>query len=152
MILGSTPSEPTHIVVSYYAIEGRITQAIEILQARGGQPNTAAAARGFLLPAQRLRARWNGRHQKNIQTIPGNRRLNEHQELAICQYLGCLDNIGLPTRLFMITVSSCTNSTLHFPETTSEISSSQAKGSRYRPEKRTRPRYHPPARTKLSQH
>ena len=90
--------------------------------------------------------------KKNIQTIPGNRRLNEHQELAICQYLGCLDNIGLPTRLFMITVSSCTNSTLHFPETTSEISSSQAKGSRYRPEKRTRPRYHPPARTKLSQH
>ena len=35
--------------------------------------------------------------------IPGNRRLSGHQELAVCQYLDCLDNIGLPARHFMIT-------------------------------------------------
>jgi hypothetical protein len=91
----TTPSGPTHIVESYHAVESRITQAIEILQGRGGQPNFAAAAREFLLPVQRLRARWNGRPSK-IQTIPGNRRLSKHQELAVCQYLDRLDNIGLP--------------------------------------------------------
>ena len=28
--------------------------------------------------------------------IPGNRKLSGHQELAVCQYLDQLDNIGLP--------------------------------------------------------
>ena len=91
----TTPSGPTHIVESYHAVENRITQAIEILQARGGQSNLAAAAKEFLLPPQRLRARWNGRPPKT-QVIPGNRKLSGHQELAVCQYLDHLDNIGLP--------------------------------------------------------
>ena len=71
-----------------------------------GQPNLTAAARGFLLQAQRLRARWNGRPSK-IQTISGNRRLSEHQELEICQYLDHLDNTGLSARRFMI--AECAN-------------------------------------------
>ena len=107
--LSPSASAPTHIVESYHAIEGRITQAIEILQARGGQPNIAAAARGFLLPAQRLRARWNGRPSK-IQMTPSNRRLSNHQELAVCQYLDRLDNIGLPARRLMVT--DCANAIL----------------------------------------
>ena len=60
------------------------------------------AAREFLLPVQRLRVRWNSQPSK-IQTIPGNRRLSGHQELAVCQYLDRLNNIGLPARHFMIT-------------------------------------------------
>ena len=58
--------------------------------------------REFLPPAQRLQVRWNGRPSK-IQTISDNRRLCEHQELAICQYLDYLDNIGLPAHRLMIT-------------------------------------------------
>ena len=109
----TTPSQsestPTHIVESYHAVENRITQAIEILQERGGQPNFAAAAREFLLLVQRLRARWNGRQSK-IQRLAGNRKLSQHQELAVCEYLDRLDNIGLPARHFMITY--CANAIL----------------------------------------
>ena len=64
----TTPSEHTCIVESCHAIESRITQATEILQARGGQPNLAAAVRGFLLPAQRLRTRWNVRPSNSSNT------------------------------------------------------------------------------------
>ena len=39
--------------------------------------------------------------------ISGNRKLSEYQELAICQYLDRLDNIGLPARRSMIT--DCAN-------------------------------------------
>ena len=42
--------------------------------------------------------------------ISGNRKLSEHQELAICQYLDRLDKIGLPARRFMIT--DCANAIL----------------------------------------
>ena len=105
----TTLSGPTHIVESCDAIASRITQEIEILQARGGQPNLAAAEGEFLSPAQRLRASWNGRPSK-IQAIPGDRRLGNPQELAIRQCLDRLDNIGLAARLFII--MDCANAIL----------------------------------------
>ena len=98
----TTPSGPTCIVESYHAVEDRITQAIEILQVRGGQPNLAAVAREFFLPAHHLRASWNSR-PSNIQAIPGNGRLSKHQESAVYQYLDRLYDIGLPAHLFVIT-------------------------------------------------
>ena len=75
----------------------------QILQARDGQPNLAAAAREFLVSPQRLQARWNARPSKSEMTL-GSRRLRKYQEfkLAVCQYLNRLDYIGLPARLFMI--------------------------------------------------
>ena len=51
----------------------------------------------------------NGRPSK-IQMTPGNKRLSNHQELALCQYLERLDNIGLHARRFMIT--DCANAIL----------------------------------------
>ena len=42
--------------------------------------------------------------------VPWNRKLKEHEELAICAYLDRLDKIGLYTRLFMI--ADCANAVL----------------------------------------
>ena len=66
-----SPPAPTLDIESYHAVANRILQAIEILQGRVGQPNSAVAALEFSLPVQRLRARWNGWPSK-VQMIPGN--------------------------------------------------------------------------------
>jgi hypothetical protein len=71
--------------------------------------NIAAVAKEFFVPLQRLRARWNG-HKSKQDLIPGNRKLLEYQELAVCSHLNHLDKIGLPARLFMI--ANCVNSIL----------------------------------------
>ena len=56
-----------------------------------------------------MRGRWNGRKAKS-DIVPANRKLREHQELAVCSYLDRLDKIGIPARTFMIT--GCVNSIL----------------------------------------
>ena len=89
--MASSATPTTEPVESYHAIEDRITQAIIVLRERGGKPNISAAAREFRVTATRLRAIWNGRKSKS-DIIPGNRRLQEHQELVVCIYL---DHLGL---------------------------------------------------------
>ena len=74
-------------------IEGRITQAIDALREKGGDPDIAAA-REFRVTATRLRARWNGRKAKS-DIIPCNRKLQDNQESAVCSYLDRLDGIGI---------------------------------------------------------
>ena len=108
--MASSTTTTTKIVEPYHVIEDRITQAIDILRERGGNPNVAAAAREFHVTESRLRGRWNGRKAKS-DIILANRKLQEHQELAVCSYLGRLDKIGNPARTFMIT--GCANSILH---------------------------------------
>ena len=107
--MASSTTATTKIVEPYHAIENRITQAIDILRERGGKPNIAAAAREFHVTESRLRGRWNGRKAKS-DIVPANRKLQEHQELAVCSYLDRLDKIGIPARTFMIT--GCANSIL----------------------------------------
>lgn len=96
------PSEP------YATTEDRIQQAIEWLNQQK-KVNIAAGARRFFVPEGRLRARWNGRPSKQ-DLIPGNRKLSVGQELAVCEYIDRLDEIGLPARDPMIT--ACANSIL----------------------------------------
>lgn len=108
MAPSTTPT--TKIAEPHHAIEDRITWAIDILRERGGNPNIAAAAREFHAPATRLRERWNGCKAKS-DIISGNRRLQEHQELAVCSCLGRLDKVGIPARTFMTTGRA--NSILH---------------------------------------
>ena len=97
----AAPNPPTTTITKpYHVVESRITQGIDILQ-RGGNPNFSAEAREFNVPLQRLRARWNGRRSKQ-EVVPWNRKLKEHEDSAVCTYLGRLDKIGLYARLFMI--------------------------------------------------
>ena len=104
----AAPNPPTTITEPYHVVESRIIQGVDILQ-QGGKPNFSAAAREFSVPLQRLRARWNGRRSKQ-EVVPWNRKLNEHEELAVCTYLDRLDKIGLHARLSMI--ANCTNGVL----------------------------------------
>ena len=92
----AAPNTPTTTTITetYHVIESRITQSIDILLQRGGKPNLSAAAREFKVPLQRLRARWNGRKSKQ-EVVPWNRKLKEHEELAVCAYLNRLDKFGL---------------------------------------------------------
>ena len=85
---------PTTITEPYHVIESRITQSIDIPLQRDGKPNLSVAAQEFKVPLQRLRARWNGRKSKQ-EVVSWNRKLKEHEELAVCAYLNCLDKIGL---------------------------------------------------------
>ena len=103
MTSNTAPHPPTTTTIAepYHAIENRITQGIDILLQRGGKPNISATAREFKVPEQRFRARWNGRKSKQ-EVVPWNRKLKEHEELAVCTYLNRLDKIGLHARLFMI--------------------------------------------------
>ena len=96
----------TTISEFYHVIESRITQDIDILLQRGGKPNISAAAREFNVPEQRFRARWNGR-RSNQDVVLWNRKLKEHEELAVCTYLDRSDKFEL---LFMI--SGCANGVL----------------------------------------
>ena len=105
----SNAAPNTTISEPYHVIESRITQGIDILLQRGGKPNISAAAREFNVPEQRFRARWNGRKSKQ-DVVPWNRKLKEHEELAVCSYLDRLDKVGLHARLFMI--SDCANGIL----------------------------------------
>ena len=100
--MASSATPTTEPVESYHAIEDRITQAIIVLRERGGKPNISAAAREFHISQSRLRARWNGRKAKS-DIIPSNRKLKEHQELAVCSYLDRLDKLGIPVHTPTIT-------------------------------------------------
>jgi len=67
----------------------------------GWQTESLCRCTRVQVPLQRLRARWNGRKSKQ-EVVPRNRKLKEHEELAVCAYLDRLDEIGLHARLFMI--------------------------------------------------
>jgi hypothetical protein len=81
---------------TYAAVEARIQQA---LQAIGDmeKPNIAAVVREFNLPESRFRARLKGRQSRNQREGP-NKKLTPDEELALCQYLNRLDEIGIPPR------------------------------------------------------
>lgn len=82
------------------AIEERIQDALEELS-QSEHPKVAVAARNHAVPYQRLLARWKGRPSKLGQ--PGNnKRLSIEQELALCEYLDRLDEMGTPARIPMI--------------------------------------------------
>ena len=97
----STPT--TQITESYAVVESRITQAIDILRQRS---NIAAAACEFFVPEWRLRARWNDQ-QSRFERPAASRKFSDAQELAVCQYLDRLDEIGMSARHFMVT--KCAN-------------------------------------------
>ena len=106
----AAPNPPTTTITEPYdVVESRTAQGMDILLQRGGKPNIAAAAREFNVPVQRLRARWNDRRSKQ-EVVPWNRKLKEHEELAVCTYLNRLDKVGLHARLFMI--ADCANGVL----------------------------------------
>jgi len=77
-------------------IEARIQRAIEKMSEEE-KPNIAATAREMELPEHRLRARWKGRQSRHARIAP-NRKLSQDEELALCQYLNRLDEIGVPAR------------------------------------------------------
>ena len=98
------------LVEPYEVTESWIQKVIDILSDRGeDNPNITAAARGFRVPVQRLRARWVGQQSK--QERPGtNKRLSADEELAVCLYLDRLEAIGTAARKQMIT--GCANDIL----------------------------------------
>ena len=79
------PSSYTYNVESKHAIEARITQAIEILQERGGQPNFAPAARVFCCQCSAFEQDGMAANQ-SFKVLAGNRKLSQHQELGVCEY------------------------------------------------------------------
>lgn len=81
---------------TYHDIESRITDAIIELDIREN-PNVAAVARQFEVPATRLRSRWKGRKSKT-ERGGHNKALSEAQESAICQYLENLNGGGPKAR------------------------------------------------------
>lgn len=77
-------------------IEGRILQACEAAK-REKNPNIAALARKFRVPASRLRSRFNGRQPRTARPSTNNR-LDKAQEDALVSWIAYLDDIGvLPT-------------------------------------------------------
>jgi len=90
------------------SIEARIEKVIAEVKEEE-KPNVAALARRFDLPEQRLRARLRGRLSRQQREVT-NRRLFTDQELALCQYLDRLDELGIPPRFCHI--SSYANSIL----------------------------------------
>jgi hypothetical protein len=118
-IMMSKSSTPP-IIETYAAIEACIQQAIEhMLTQKAKDLNFTATARTFHVPMHQLRAGWNGRGTRS-NVIAHNRELSEDQELAVCGFLDHLDEIGLPTRISMIT--NCANAILqHAHQPTTDI-------------------------------
>lgn len=81
---------------TYHDIASRMSNAIHELNDREN-PNVAAVAREFDVPAPRLRNRWKGRKSK-VKVGAHKKALSEAQESAICQYLDNLDGAGPETR------------------------------------------------------
>ena len=81
---------------TYHDIESRIADAILEL-GKCENPNVAAVARQFNVPAKRLINRWKGRKSK-IECGGHNKALSEAQESALCQYLDNLDGGGPKVR------------------------------------------------------
>jgi hypothetical protein len=116
-IMMSKSSTPP-IIETYAAIEACIQQAIEHMSTQKAEDlNFTTTAHTFHVPMHRLHARWNscGTHSD---IIIHNRKLLEDQELVVCSFLDRLDEMGLPTRIPMIT--NCANAILqrtHQPTT-----------------------------------
>jgi len=93
---------------SYSEVKARIQLACQSLSA-SSRPNIAAVAREFDVSQWRFRRRLKG-CQSRSEPSSVNRKLSEDEELGIYLYLKCLDEIGVPARLSM--VSNCANSIL----------------------------------------
>lgn len=74
-------------------IEARIQEAIENMS-HEEKPNIGATTCNLNLPEHRLWARWKVRQSCHERLAP-NCKLSPDQELALCQYLNRLDEIGI---------------------------------------------------------
>jgi len=72
-------------------------------------PEIAKTARTYNVPYQRLLARYHGRQSKHERPGAG-RKLNNTQDLAVCQYLEHLDRMGTSARYGML--AHCANTIL----------------------------------------
>lgn len=90
---------------TYAEVEARIQRAINVIRSGIGA-NVAVAAREYDVSEYRLRGRWKNRPSK-MDRPASNRKLSDAEELAICQYLDRLDQIGTSVRYSMI--ENCAN-------------------------------------------
>jgi hypothetical protein len=90
----------TTIMNSYAAIEDRISEALASIEPNT-KPNFTKLAAKFAVPYSRLLNRSKGRRSRSDRD-PVNVRLNDTEELAICQYLDVLEKAGLYARVNQI--------------------------------------------------
>ena len=91
---------PTQCLSRTIGLRNKFKKALEAIEQQES-PNIATVAQQFWCPEQRLRARWKGRLPCTARE-PTNRKLSSAQELAICQYLDRLDQIGIAARENML--------------------------------------------------
>ncbi|RPA89027.1 hypothetical protein L873DRAFT_1723712 [Choiromyces venosus 120613-1] len=103
---------PSQRVEPYNDIEICIQATLRSLQILEHDTlNIAAAAWEFEIPISCLRVLWKEHQSKLEQDRPGtNKILSSDQELAVCQYLDRLDNIGTNARLQILI--GCANAIL----------------------------------------
>jgi len=82
---------------TYSEVEKRIQQAVDEMRALESAPVIADFARQYDVPYNRLYGRFHGTPAKS-DLVPGNRRLLDVEEKAICRYLDRLDKLGLPAQ------------------------------------------------------
>ena len=86
--------------MSYDVIESRITEALLSISYQKNW-KFKDLAQEYNVPVERLQNRYHGQPSKT-ERKGGNRRLSDAQELALCQYLDCLDAIGLSARMSLL--------------------------------------------------
>ena len=89
---------------SYSAIEQRIKVACQAARVRKNT-KIAPLAREFDVPAQRLRARLNGRQSRSSRPILS-KRLDESQEAALVQWINTLDSLHVPPTASIVEASA----------------------------------------------
>ena len=106
---------PSQQVELYQEVEIRIQAAVTtILESHQEYSNIKAVVHKFEVSVSHLRARLQGTSSQQEHPTT-NCALYEDQELALCQYLNRLDNIGTSARLPMI--SECANTILQMSYT-----------------------------------
>jgi len=105
---------PSQRIEPYNDIEVRIEAAITVIQSSSDNyPNLTVIDRIYEIPVSRLRGCLHGCQSRH--EWPGtNLKLTEDQELAVCQYLDCLDSIGTSVRQQM--VAGCANAILQYAD------------------------------------
>ena len=82
---------------SYSEIEERLQEALEYKK-KHQKSSFRWLERQFNVPRDRIRRRWNGSHTSRSARPATNRKLNIHQDKALCWYLNRLYEIGVPLR------------------------------------------------------
>ena len=90
--------------LSYSVVEQRIKAACQAARARK-TTKIAPLAREFDVPAQRLRARLNGRQSRSGRPTLS-KRLDESQEAALVQWINTLDSLHAPPTASMVEASA----------------------------------------------